>query len=410
MKRWIPVAALLLLAACSRSGPNNTSEPPPPAPLANNASGGTTTTSTGPDTPTPNASDWKYQSNLDRAIRHILDTQREGRGDWGDMRKRPMDIYLGTWASMHVFGNASTALCCMALMRQPATEEIDTALDRGLNYLIKAPDTPRVTMQVFYNTWAHSYMIQCFTRAASDKRFATIKGKLLERAKLELRRLLQLQGLDGGWGYYDFKYGTYRPSGDISTVFTGAAAMVALKEAREAGLDVPDRNIEAGLSYIESQRIPNGAYFYSSGHKYYPQSQANLIRGSIGRAQSGDNALHTWNRKINTKELQNALDRFFKEHIFIEIGRGRQFPHEAWYATAPYYYYFGHYYASRNVLALPDDVRGKYADRLAKFVVDGQYDDGSFWDYPLYGYSKAYGTGFGALILSNCRDAMRPTR
>ncbi|MCA8920108.1 MAG: hypothetical protein KDB32_13585, partial [Planctomycetes bacterium] len=81
------------------------------------------------------------------------------------------------------------------------------------------------------------------------------------------------------------------------------------------------------------------------------------------------------------------------------------FPHEAWYATAPYYYYFGHYYASRNVLALKEDIRAEYSNKLAEFVVAGQYDDGSFWDYPLYGYTKPYGTGYGAMILSNLKRA-----
>lgn len=52
-------------------------------------------------------------------------------------------------------------------------------------------------------------------------------------------------------------------------------------------------------------------------------------------------------------------------------------------------------------------MRAEYSDKLADLVVKGQYDDGSFWDYPLYAYAKAYGTGYGALILSNCRDAKK---
>ena len=135
-------------------------------------------------------------------------------------------------------------------------------------------------------------------------------------------------------------------------------------------------------------------------------SSANLPRGSLGRSQSGDNALFTWERTITPDVLRDQLDYFFKDHAFIEMGRGRQFPHEAWYATAPYYYYFGHYYASRNVLSLAKELQPEYGHRLAEFTAAGQYDDGSFWDYPLYGYHKPYGTGYGVIILSNCKKAV----
>ncbi len=260
----------------------------------------------------------------------------------------------------------------MGLLMQAPDAEIDKALRKGLLYLVEAPDTPRATMTTFYNVWSHAYMIQALCRAAMDERFADVKDRMLERAKHELRRLMDHQALDGGWGYYDFRQRTYRPSGEISTPFTTAAALVAIKDAQQAGLPFRDHNVQVGLKYLARHRIPNGAYYYSSGHMYYPQGHANLPRGSLGRSQSGDNALFTWSHTIKADDLRKQLDTFFKDHVFIEIGRGRQFPHEAWYATAPYYYYFGHYYASRNVLGLPEDIRAGYADRLAEFVVAGQ--------------------------------------
>ncbi|MCA8914233.1 MAG: hypothetical protein KDB90_02385 [Planctomycetes bacterium] len=391
------VVAVALLAACGKSEPNKPALPAVPDAPAN---------SMGPGPQQPAVISWDYQSNLDQAVRWILDNQKK-KGDWGYMEERPNDIYLGSINSLHVFGNASTALCVMGLMVQPQTEEIDKAINRGLEYLITAPDTPRATMDTFYNVWSHSYMVQCLCLAMEDARYADMKPRLKKRAELELRRLLDHQSLDGGWGYYDFEYRTKRPSGDISTTFTTAAALVALREARRVDLPIRDHNIQVGLDYLERMRIPNGAYFYSTGHQYSPMWDPNLPRGSLGRSQSGDNALFTWDRTITPETLQKQLDYFFKDHIFIEIGRGRQFPHEAWYATAPYYYYFGHYYASRNVLGLPRDKQPEYGDKLAKLVVAGQYDDGTFWDYPLYGYHKPYGTGYAVCILSNCKKAIQ---
>jgi hypothetical protein len=395
MKTRILIAcvAALVLVACSKSEPN---KPEP----ASNATG------SGPEQPAAPSIAWKYQDNLDRSVRWILDNQKK-KGDWGYMSARPWDIYLGSINSLHVFGNASTALCVMALMMQPPTEEIEKVINRGLEYMITAPDTPRATMDTFYNVWSHSYMLESICHAIQDPRYEALKPRLKKRAELELRRLLDHQSLDGGWGYYDFAERTKRPSGDLSTTFTTAAALVALREARRVDLPIRDHNIQIGLDYLERMRVPNGAYFYSTGHQYSPMWAPNLPRGSLGRSQSGDNALFTWERTITPETLQKQLDYFFKEHVFIEIGRGRQFPHEAWYATAPYYYYFGHYYASRNVLGLPKTKQPEYGDKLAQLVTAGQYDDGSFWDYPLYGYHKPYGTGLAVCILSNCKKAIK---
>lgn len=392
-KLILPLAlAALFAAACT----------PPAPPARNNA--GRAQAGNSSAAPAVAPGEWKYQANLDRAVRHILDTQK-AKGDWGYMSARPNDIYLGSINSLHVWGNASTALCVYALIKQPPSGEVNAAIRRGLEYLIEAPDTPRATMDTFYNVWAHTYMLECFGVALRDERFKDLRSRMRTRADHELRRLLDHQGLDGGWGYYDFEQRTGRPSGDISTSFTTAAALVGLHEARQAGLSLRDHNAQIALDYLERNRVPNGAYYYSTGHKYSPMWDPNLPRGSLGRSQSGDNALYTWKRTIRQDDLRRQLDYFFKDHIFIEIGRGRQFPHEAWYATAPYYYYFGHYYASRNVLALPEDIRARYSDTLADLVCQGQYDDGSFWDYPLYGYTKAYGTGYGVLILSNLKKA-----
>lgn len=385
-------SAALLAGACT----------PPAAPRGNGSAAVPVKAGGGEAATDP--SFWKYQPNLDRAVKHVLDTQKK-KGDWGYMSERPNDIYLGSINSLHVWGNASTALCVYALIKQPPTGEINAAIRKGLEYLIDAPDTPRATMDTFYNVWSHTYMLECLGVAMRDDRFKDLRSRMRTRADHELRRLMDHQSLDGGWGYYDFDQRTARPSGDISTSFTTAAALVGLHEARQAGLSIRDHNAQIALDYMERNRVPNGAYFYSTGHKYSPMGDPNLPRGSLGRSQSGDNALYTWKRTIKQDDLRKQLDYFFKDHIFIEIGRGRQFPHEAWYATAPYYYYFGHYYASRNVLALPEDIRARYSDTLADLVCKGQYDDGSFWDYPLYGYAKAYGTGYGVLILSNLKKA-----
>ena len=348
---------------------------------------------------------WKHEKELQAAIQWLVKNQNKD-GSWGGpVPQRPNDIYLGGLNSLKGFGNASVALCCIGLaMQQPSTPEIDNALVKGFAYLADAPIAGRVKGDTFYNTWAHTYVLEAISRNIEDKRLASMRGKLKARAEDELRRLLRLQALNGGWAYYDFDFKTAVPSGDLSTSFNAGAALVALKTAKDAGFNVPDEAIERGTLFLRSQRIGDAAYLYSDSHKYYPVGRANQPQGSIGRAQSCNCGLAVWGKLPSHATVEAGMAEFFRLHHFIEIGRQRQFPHEAWYGTAPYYYYFGHYYAALNLgLYAKREQREADAANLAARVAKTQDKDGCFWDYPLYGYPKAYGTGYGVAILTHCK-------
>ena len=56
---------------------------------------------------------------------------------------------------------------------------------------------------------------------------------------------------------------------------------------------------------------------------------------------------------------------------------------------------------------MPEAERAKFRTQIASRLVPLQEKDGSFWDYQLYGYHKAYGTGYVLMILAGCRDGVR---
>jgi hypothetical protein len=128
----------------------------------------------------------------------------------------------------------------------------------------------------------------------------------------------------------------------------------------------------------------------------------------MGRSQACYEGLLSWESPAVTLEKSMAnFDYLLKEHRFIECGRKRQFPHEAWYATAPYYYYFGHYYAARLLTRFPAEKRRAAATTMLTFVLPHQEEDGSWWDYPMLDVHKPYGTAFAVMILLRCRDAVK---
>ena len=62
--------------------------------------------------------------------------------------------------------------------------------------------------------------------------------------------------VDGGWAYYDFDDHTQKPSGS-SIRFVTAAVLVALHDAKLAGVDVPQRLIDRAIASILRQRKPD---------------------------------------------------------------------------------------------------------------------------------------------------------
>lgn len=347
-----------------------------------------------------------HADSITRGVEFLLNSQRKD-GAWGEpLPTRPYDIYIGGANSLHAFGNASSALCCMALLAQPSSERLDGALLRGYRYLCDAPDAVRINGDTFYNVWAHAYMIEALARGLADARLSTLHGAMRSRADFEIARLFKIQSLDGGFGYYDFGWALQHPTGEISTPMSASAVLVGLRAAQDAGLAIPEKGLRLAIEYLNRMRLPNGAYLYSTGHQFHPVNPAVKVRGSLGRSQAGNCGLGEWGKHVSPAWIERGLETFRREHIFIEIGRCRQFPHEAWYATAPYYYYFGHYYASRNLFLVGAEAAREYARWMADVIAKTQFDDGSFWDYPLYGYTKAYGTGFGVLIMSNCRRVL----
>lgn len=314
-------------------------------------------------------------------------------GSWGSGRgSTGFDVMADVPGSHDAFRVGATALAVMAL-RELGEKE---ASAKGLAYLVSYDGLRRANRMEIYNVWGHTYALQALARAYAAEKTPEIKAAALRH----LERLKMYETFVGGWNYYDFVYGTRTPSME-PTSFGTAAALVALHEARAAGIDVPEPLIKRALSRLAECRQPDGSFLYGSDMRYFPQHLANRGSGSLGRTQSGHDALALWGSTgIGEKELRDGLDRFFRDHKFLEMGRKRQYPHEAWYFTSGYYYYFGHVHAARLIERLGDV---SYKPKLAACVLPYQEPDGSWWDYRMWDYHGPYGTALALMTLVRCR-------
>lgn len=91
-------------------------------------------------------------------------------------------------------------------------------------------------------------------------------GPALDRA---VRLITRCQNDEGGWRYKPEK-------ADADITVTGCQ-MMALRAARNAGIDVPERTIRRGLDYLKSCQQENGGFAYQS-----EREAVNLARTGIG--------------------------------------------------------------------------------------------------------------------------------
>jgi hypothetical protein len=219
------------------------------------------------------------------------------------------------------------------------------------------------------------------------------------------------QSADGGWAYYDFNHVGQSPSGHESTSFNTAAMVEALLDARAQGAEVPEGTLSDAARCIERLRIPNGAYAYGTYAELSVGADYNRISGASCRLQACNVALARLGVPgADGDALRAGVALLRERHHYVEIARGRVMPHEAYYRNSGYYYFFGHYYAARALeLSSPGASRDELVRWLASQMRIDQNADGSWFDYPLYGYGFAYATGYAMRTLQVLEPMLAPT-
>ncbi len=286
-------------------------------------------------------------------------------------------------------------------------EEAAAATERGLDFLIANADLKRPAEWDVDNVWGLVYGLDTLAKAYAHPRYRDSERaeELRGAADTMIRALHHYCSPRGGWGYYANPRAMWRP--EWATSFTTAVGVLALLEAREAGLVVPDELLDATVRSVARCRLPNGAYDYSvnaiPGH--LRMESINQVKGSLGRIQVCNYALLRAGAELPPDALEVGIEQFFRHHRFLDAGRNKPIPHEAYYAVAAYFYLFGHYYASAVIESLPDDLGERYGRELRYEILKCRQKDGSFWDFWIASSTKAYGTAFSVIALARTLDA-----
>lgn len=343
---------------------------------------------------------------IDRGVEFLLSVQNKD-GSWGTAeRTKDLNIYAPVPGAHHAFRSAVTGLCVSALLDiQSRDPRVATAIDRGEQWLLEnLPALRRATGDALYNIWGHSYGIEALARlhayrAGDAEKQSALRGEMVHQIEL----LARYESVHGGWGYYDFAYQLQKPSSDPNS-FTTATVLYAFHLAQAAGVSVPQKLIDRGLAAIRRQQRPDLGYLYSETFLQRSGADINKPGGSVGRSQACNLVLRLYGDKsVTDQAIATWANRLFARNLWLDIGRKRPVPHEAWYQVAGYFFYYGHYYAALCIEHTAADQQEKLRQQLAHVLISLQEKDGSWWDYPLYNYHQQYGTAFALMALKRCK-------
>lgn len=331
-------------------------------------------------------------------------------GSWGSaLQTKGLNIYAPVPGAHDAFRVAVTAMAISALCDSGLAEADGPAresLKKGEAYLIEhLPTVRRATADAIYNIWTHAYGIQALVDLHVRTDDPERRKQFVDLINGQIERLERYESVDGGWGYYDFRVGTARPSSS-SISFTTATCLVAMWEAREIeGVRLPGPVVDRAIAAINRQRKPDHSFLYGEYLNARPLYGINRPAGSLGRTQACNFALRLWGDETITDGIMSDwLRRLEARNGWLDIGRKRPVPHEAWFAVAGYFFYYGHYYAARGIHFLPAAERPAFRELVAGIVLNLQEKDGSWWDFPFYSYHQPYGTSFAVMTLARCRE------
>ncbi len=345
------------------------------------------------------------QQAIDRGVEFLVKCQRES-GAWGAATNtKDLNIYAPIPGAHDAFRMATTAMCVTALLESRTTDEkAVAAVDRAETWLLEQlPSLRRATGDAIYNVWGHAYSIPALLLLREREGIPEEKRKQIdELVALQLEMLDAYESVDGGWGYYDFRFQGRKPTSS-STSFVNATGLVVMHRARDAGFEINQRTVDRAIAATLRQQKPDFTYFYGEYLKDRPMAEINRPGGSLGRSQACNVALRLWgDEEITDNVLKHWLVRLYVRNGWLDMGRKRPVPHESWMQVAGYFYFYGHYYASLCIEELPAAERDPYQGMVARLLLDRQERDGSWWDYPLYDYHQQYGTAFALMTLSRC--------
>lgn len=280
----------------------------------------------------------------------------------------------GSFGSGAYRGNvAVTGLAGMALLASgstPGRGPHGAAIDRAVDYLLARADTGGYLIDrpsaghgpMYGHGFATLFLAECHGMSR--------RADLREKLALATQLIVNSQNADGGWRYYP-----QRADADISVT---VCQVMALRAARNAGIDVPKETIDRSIEYVKRSQNADGGFMYmlQGGESAFPRSAAGVVGLFCAGVYEGP-------------EVVKGLD-----YLMNFLPTEQSFRRET-------YWLYGHYYAVQAMWQAGGERWNRWYPAIRDELVRRQMNDGS-WTSAI---SIECDTAFACIILqmpNNC--------
>jgi squalene cyclase len=280
---------------------------------------------------------------VDRALKY-LKSQQNSDGSWGN--------------------TAITAFTLLAFMSNgnvPTQGTYGPEVSKGIRYLLScARDDGYLVGARGGNMYCHGMATLALSQAYGMTGDEEVK-KILKKA---VDLIVKTQNNEGGWRYDPAPTGA-----DISVTIM---QVMALRGAKDSGLQVGDDVIKKALAYVNRCRDPR-----TGGYRYQPYSSG----AGYARTAAGVCVLQLCGQ-YEAQEIAAAVK------YMDQVGDDRQ------------HYWYGHYYAAHALHQVGGKTWDEYYTRMKTSLLSKQRSTGEWFDRLESSYGPAYQTSIAVLILS----------
>jgi len=296
------------------------------------------------------------QQAIDRALVYLARQQIKTGRDKGSFG---VNGYAGGVA---VSGLGGLAFMCGG--SAPGDGPYGKEVDRSVEFILKNTQESgfiSVGTQGRDNMYGHGFATLFLSQAYG----MTMRSDVGEKLRKSVDLIVRTQNDQGGWRYQPVK-----SDADLSITI---CQIMALRGARDAGMNVPTEVRNKCIEYVKNSQNPDGGFRYTigSGRSTFALSAAGCVSLFSAGIYDGE-------------PLEKGL-KYVSNHL---PGKGS--------AIDGSYYFYAHYYACQAMW----HAGGKYWDSwypaIRDTLLSSQREDGS-WNDPTVG--PEFGTAMGSIIL-----------
>ncbi len=280
----------------------------------------------------------------------------------------------GSFGSVRYGKNiAVTALACLALMADgnlPGRGKYARNVEKGLEFVLSCSTETGLLASESANgpMYGHGFAalflgeIYGMTKGGGETALSARVHDALVRA---CRLIERSQNAEGGWRYNPVPY-----DADVSVTI---CQIMALRSARQAGIEVPKEVIDKAVEYVRQTQNPDGGFRYqtSPGFSAWPRSAAGIASLFYAGIYKDD-------------AINRGLD-YLKTTAFPGTP-----------GASGAHYFYGHYYAVQAMYLAGGNRWAEWWPATRKELLERQLGDGS-WADPSVG--PAYGTAMALIVL-----------